>query len=93
MDSLQTAKVRELFDAASELPPLDRAAFLNQHCSDPAIRQRVEVLLASHDAAEKFLSTPAANLTSLHTFASDPAPHSHGPDPLLNFTLGQYKIT
>ncbi len=93
MDSQQAAKVRELFDAASELPPLERAAFLNQHCADPAIRQRVEVLLASHDAAEKFLSTPAADLTALRTFASDSEPHTKGPDPLLNFTLGQYKIT
>lgn len=93
MDSQQTAKVRELFDTASELPPLDRAAFLNEHCSDPAIRKRVDVLLASHDSAEKFLSTPAADLTSLHTFASDSEPQSQGPDPLLNFTLGQYTIT
>ncbi len=93
MDSLQAAKVRELFDAASELPLPDRAGFLAQHCSDPVIRERVEVLLASHDAAEKFLSTPAADLTALRTFASDPEARTEGPDPLLNFTLGQYKIT
>lgn len=93
MDSVQAAKVRELFDAASELPPLDRAAYLNQNCSDPLIRQRVEVLLASHDSAEKFLSTPAADLTALHTFAAEPPSQPQGPDPLLNFTLGQYTIT
>lgn len=67
MDNPHNAKgreLRELFDAASELLAQDRAAYLDVHCPDPVIRKRLDVLLASHDSAEKFLSTPAAHFNN-----------------------------
>ena len=35
---------RELFDAALDLPPEDRSAYLVRVCADDAMRQRVEAL-------------------------------------------------
>ena len=37
--------LRELFDACSDLPPAERAAYLAAHCADPARRERVQRLL------------------------------------------------
>ena len=85
--------LRELFDAASDLPPQQRSAFLEKKCPDVALRRRVDALLASHDQGENFLSTPAADLTLLHTFAAKQPVAEAGPDPFINFMLGQYRIT
>src|SRR5947209_11770808 len=40
-----------LFHAARDLPPAERAAYFAQHCPDPAVRHKVEELLAAHDRA------------------------------------------
>src|SRR5262245_47608520 len=51
---------RELFEAALELPPEDRAGFLAGACGgDAALRQRLEALLDKHDQAGSFLERPA----------------------------------
>src|SRR5262245_66346062 len=40
--------------------PAERAAYLDAACAgDPALRQRVEQLLRSHEQAEGFLAVPA----------------------------------
>src|ERR1043165_2138150 len=40
----------EIFQVAAEMPAAERAAYLATTCKDqPALRQRVERLLASHD--------------------------------------------
>ena len=53
-------KVRGLFDAAAELAPDQRAAFLAQAGDgDAALVREVEALLASLDGAESFLEQPA----------------------------------
>ena len=45
------ARVKELFLAAADRPPADRAAFLAEACGgDADLRRRVEALLAAHDA-------------------------------------------
>lgn len=43
---------RELFEACVELPAAARAAWLETHCADPAMRDRLIKLLNAHDAAE-----------------------------------------
>lgn len=49
----------DLFADALELPAAERAGFLEHACAgDPALRARVEALLASHDAARSYLETP-----------------------------------
>ncbi len=46
----------EIFADALDLPTTGRVAFLERSCDgDPALRARVEALLAGHDAAEDFL--------------------------------------
>src|SRR5262245_55360803 len=51
---------RDLFEAALELPPERRAAYLDGVCgSDAALRQRLEALLGKHDRAGSFLEAPA----------------------------------
>jgi WD40 repeat protein len=46
-------KVRELFDAVVDLPPDGRRRYLDQHCPDPQLRQRVERLLDFDAAAQQ----------------------------------------
>ncbi len=51
---------RDLFEAALELPPEGRAAYLDGACGgDAALRQRLETLLSKHDRAGSFLESPA----------------------------------
>jgi serine/threonine protein kinase len=49
-----------LFSAALALPAAERSAYLAQACpEDPALRQRVEMLLRAHELAGDFLGAPA----------------------------------
>jgi len=51
----------EIFADALELPASERAKFLDQACvRDPALRKRIEALLAAHAAARDFLEQPPA---------------------------------
>jgi serine/threonine protein kinase len=49
--TLQTE--RELFEACMDLAPGHRTAWLDQHCGDAALRERILRLLRAHDAAEQ----------------------------------------
>jgi len=51
--------VKALFEAALEEDPARRSSFLNEQCSEASLRAEVERLLAEHDQAGAFLSTPA----------------------------------
>jgi serine/threonine protein kinase len=50
--------VKALFEAALEEAPADRSSFLEERCPDAGVRAEVERLLAEHDKAGAFLSTP-----------------------------------
>ncbi|HZS07752.1 MAG TPA: protein kinase [Blastocatellia bacterium] len=53
----------QLLEAALERPPAERAAFLAEACAgDETLRQEVESLLRSDEAAESFIETPATAL-------------------------------
>jgi serine/threonine-protein kinase len=53
-------QIKELVDAALELPALQRAPFLDRMCAgDHALRREVESLIASCEQAESFMETPA----------------------------------
>ena len=55
-------------NAALELPPSDRTAYLDGACAgDAALRKRVESLLRAHDEAGTFLETSPASLTIVAT--------------------------
>jgi serine/threonine-protein kinase len=56
-------RVKELFEAASELGPTEQTAFLAQVCfDDEEVRQEVESLLAAHERDPDFMNKPAGNL-------------------------------
>lgn len=84
MDPARFAKVRELFDAASELAGAERERFLSEQCIDAEARREVESLLRSHEEAEEFLSRPAAELILEQRDEADP---------LVGFALASFRIT
>ena len=56
---------REMFEAALELPPENRDAYLDGICGgDAALRQRLEALLHQHDQAGSFLEKPAVSVAA-----------------------------
>jgi serine/threonine protein kinase/Tol biopolymer transport system component len=52
-------QVKAMLDAALEHSPGERAAYLDQVCTEPSLRQEVESLLAREKRAEGFLEAPA----------------------------------
>jgi tetratricopeptide (TPR) repeat protein len=55
--------VGAIFDAAIELPPERREAYLHEACGgDDSLRQRVEALLRAHESAQAFMDRPAVGL-------------------------------
>src|SRR5262245_52422631 len=52
--------VEDIFQTVIELPPTERAAYLDQACSgDEALRREIEELLEFHQSHETFLEKPA----------------------------------
>ncbi len=77
--------VKQIFQAAIELPVAERAAYLKQVCSDdPSLLSEVESLVAAHEQPGSFLDEPALNLAA--DSGAKPA------DPLIGESLGRYRI-
>ncbi len=77
-----------LFASALEKPAETRAAFLDVMCDgDPALRQRLDALLAAHEQSEALLATQAE--TARPTIKLDLA---DAPDEAVGQTLGRYKL-
>jgi len=64
MNAERWQRIKGVFEEAVELAPEARSSYLATTCSsDPALRQEVESLLASHErAGADFLQTPAVDL-------------------------------
>lgn len=80
-------QIDELFQAALDREPSQRAAFLEQACDgDETLRQEVESMLASDEQAQSFIEKPAvedaADLLVNQTTQSK-----------VGWTIGPYKIT
>lgn len=74
-----------LFAAALELPAEQRPAFLDRACGgNPALRQRVEILLRSHESAGAFMERPAVG--------SRDAAAGLTPEDKIGDWIGRYKI-
>jgi serine/threonine protein kinase len=59
-------KVRRIFDAAVQISPIERPAFIREACEgDPALLEQVEELLKSHEDANSLLRTGAISVASL----------------------------
>jgi len=86
----QVSPAEELFFAALERPtPAERAAFLGEACrQDPALRERVEKLLAAHALAGSFLEKPL----DLERTVDRPADSSGGSGQEPGDRVGPYKL-
>ena len=63
MPAERSEQVEQLYHAARERDPRERAAFLDEACAgDHALRREVESLLAQDDGVQSFLETPALEL-------------------------------
>ena len=70
--------LRALFDAALELPPGERDAYLRRACSDGTVRERVQLMLdwATHATGDVL---PMAQLDELAAAIGDDAPKTPPP--------------
>ena len=65
MTSERWQQIDELFHAALELEPGERAAFLTQACNgDESLRREVESLIGSHEQPESFFEAPAGDIAA-----------------------------
>ena len=58
MSPNQWDRIKELYEAALECNPTQRAAFVQRNAEDEIVQQEVCRLLAEHDNLDSFLSTP-----------------------------------
>ena len=79
------AQIREVFHAVVELPPAERASFLERSCPDPAMRREVESLLKSHEDAGDLLEVPALKLCP-------DTPKNDADDPWIGNSIGPYQV-
>jgi len=59
MNANDWERAKELFEAALELDPSQRAAFLAANCHEVSVQQQVEKLLTDYEEAGSFLDNPA----------------------------------
>ncbi|HYJ87341.1 MAG TPA: protein kinase [Pyrinomonadaceae bacterium] len=63
MEAKQWERVEELFHAAVELEPANRAGYLSHECSDDEVlRKEVESLIAASEEVPTFIGSPALSL-------------------------------
>jgi eukaryotic-like serine/threonine-protein kinase len=75
-------QVKEIFQAAVELPAAERETYLSGACEgDPSLRAEIESLIAAHEEPGSFLGDPAFDLAA-----------ESAVDALLGKTLGRYRI-
>src|SRR5262245_21948918 len=77
-----------VLNAALELRPTERPAYLDDACAgDAALRQQVEALLLAHDQAESFLQAPPAGRDLKRTMRVEISPTEKPGD-----KIGRYKL-
>ncbi len=84
MDAGQWQQIKAAFSRALELPPAERAAYL-ESLSDPAVRVEVASLLASHRHADDLMEIPAIRLDA------EP-PDDPERDPWIGKSIGAYHV-
>ena len=78
-------QIDRLLDAALDLSPRERAAFLDDACAgDEALRKQLDALLAYDNGAHSFLEQPALDIAAQELVNKKPS--------LLGQTIGHYKI-
>jgi Serine/threonine protein kinase len=85
MQSERWQTCTDVFNAAVEQPPDERAAFLERSCDgDEALRRKVELLLKYHDTSGDFIKSPA--------FEVAPELLAGDPETLVGQHLGCYRV-
>lgn len=85
MSEASFARVRELFDQASDMEPSERSAFLARECAgDDPLRTRLERMLDAHRRSGAFMDKPAATI--------DPGEAARGVDPMIGRAFGPYIV-
>jgi hypothetical protein len=93
-------RAKELFEAALELDPSQRASFLAENCHEASLKQQVERLLIDYQAAGSFLDNPAAEIqieevSHLRPLSEEQvatAKSAEAEDPMVGRRLGAYKL-
>jgi serine/threonine protein kinase len=81
------ARIKELFEAATDLAPHERATLLNNECDgDTALRREVESLLESDSQTDEFIEQPAFEMPR------DLFPESPPEESLAGRQFGAYQI-
>ena len=79
-------QVDQVFQAALDLNPTERAAFLDEACAgDPELREEVEALLSSDEQGGSFIELPAIEI------APEIVAHDHRTS-FVGQTIGTYRI-
>jgi eukaryotic-like serine/threonine-protein kinase len=85
MQSERWQTCMDVFNAAVEQPPDERAAFVERSCNgDEALRRKVELLLKYHDTSGDFIKSPA--------FEVAPELLADAPETLIGQHLGCYRV-
>ncbi|NNL29573.1 MAG: protein kinase, partial [Gemmatimonadetes bacterium] len=89
-------EVDRLFDAALDVPEDERSAFLSRECSDPAVRARVDRLLAAEAASRGMLEPSTVQRAFMDVLADDVAsgdaePRTEVPD-RTGEQVGSYRL-
>ncbi|HZQ97165.1 MAG TPA: protein kinase [Candidatus Sulfotelmatobacter sp.] len=84
-------QLKDLFQAALDLPHEERASFLDRSCSDRAMRSEVESLLASHQRAGDLLETHALHLPLSSVHSSNRSEGAEG-DARVGGLVGPYRL-
>jgi serine/threonine protein kinase len=83
-------QVEEIFQAALDLGPQERAVYVSEVCAnDDTLKRDVETLLSQHESAGELLEDPLygdTQLSALEAFAYEDE------DPLIGRRLGAYRI-
>ena len=79
-------KIKSLFLEVIDLPPEERAAYLDKKCKDDlSLRKEVESLIESDQKVESFLEKPIIQNDELNT-------ESTSPDSFIGMKIGNYQI-
>jgi serine/threonine protein kinase/Tol biopolymer transport system component len=80
-------QIDDIFQAALDRDPAERAGFLDHACaSDPTLRSEVEALIDSHEKAGSFIEAPVFE-------AAAELVEDSGTESLIGRTIGPYKIS
>src|SRR5438876_11565918 len=94
MNAPQWDRVKEVFQAALDRPPHERAAWVRERCGDDrALRAEVESLVATHTDAGAFAERPAMELLDALALGADsPSSAPIGPVVRPGDRLGVFEI-